>query len=78
MSIHYENNNPFLVVTRIEREIELSMWGNIAITETIDIRHAGAALKGSFSRYEFQRENSGVSSVKQFKTFLPAAGIKTD
>lgn len=37
-------------------------------------RHSGAKLRGSFSRYEFQRENSGVSSVKSFKTVLPAAG----
>lgn len=73
MNIHYENNNPFLVVSRLERVIELSMWGNVAIEETVDVRHNGAVLKGSFSRYEFQRENSGVSSVKSFKTFLPAS-----
>jgi oligosaccharyltransferase complex subunit alpha (ribophorin I) len=73
MSIHYENNSPFLVISKMERVVELSMWGNIAVEETIDVRHNGASLKGSFSRYEFQRENSGVSSVKSFKTFLPAA-----
>lgn len=73
MSIHVENNNPFLVVSRLERVVELSMWGNIAVTETVDVKHNGAALKGSFSRYEFQRENSGVSAVKSFKTFLPAS-----
>merc|ERR1712112_441741 len=73
MVIHGENNNPMLVVTRLERVIELSMWGNIAIEETIDVAHKGAQLKGSFSRYEYQRENSGVSSVKNFKTLLPAA-----
>ncbi len=71
--MHYENNNPFLVVTRMERTVELSMWGNIAVEEVVDVRHSGALLKGSFSRYEFQRENSGVSSVKHFKTILPAA-----
>ena len=50
------------------------MWGNIAVEETIDIRHVGAKLKGSFSRLDFQRENSGVSAVKSFKTVLPASG----
>ncbi len=50
MAVHFENNNAFLVVTRMERAIELSMWGNIAIEETIDVRHNGAKLKGSFSR----------------------------
>jgi len=73
MVIHSENNNPMLVVTRLQRVLEISMWGNIAVEETIDVRHDGAALKGSFSRYEFQRENSGVSSVKNFKSLLPAA-----
>jgi len=73
MVIHGENNSPMLVVARLERVIEVSMWGNIAVEETIDVVHKGAALKGSFSRYEFQRENSGVSSVKNFKTLLPAA-----
>ena len=50
MVIHGENNSPMLVVTRLERVIELSMWGNIAIEETIDVAHKGAQLKGSFSR----------------------------
>jgi oligosaccharyltransferase complex subunit alpha (ribophorin I) len=71
--VHSENNNPMLVVSKLQRVIEISMWGNIAVEETIDVRHDGAALKGSFSRYEFQRENSGVSSVKNFKSLLPAA-----
>jgi len=73
MVVHGENNSPMLVVSRLERLIELSMWGNIAIEETVDVVHRGALLKGSFSRYEFQRESSGVSSVKNFKTLLPAS-----
>jgi len=71
--IHGENNSPMLVVASLQRVIEVSMWGNLAVEETIDVVHKGAKLKGSFSRYEFQRENSGVSSVKNFKTLLPAA-----
>ena len=50
LSIHAENNNPMLVVTRLERLLELSMWGNIAVEETVDVAHRGALLKGSFSR----------------------------
>merc|ERR1719203_1611496 len=68
-----QNTNPMLVVTRLERLLELSMWGNIAVEETVDMAYRGALLKGSFSRYEFQRESSGVSSVKNFKTLLPAS-----
>lgn len=36
-------------------------------------RSATGAKLRFISRYEFQRENSGVSSVKNFKTLLPAA-----
>lgn len=66
--MHYENNSPFLTVTRLERTLEVSHWGNIAVEEVVDLVHTGAILKGSFSRYEYQREaQSGVSSVKSFK-----------
>lgn len=72
--LHYENHSPFLTVTRLERVIEVSHWGNIAVEETIDILHTGALLKGSFSRYDFQKDGrSGQSSVKQYKTVLPAS-----
>ncbi|GAB0091847.1 Dolichyl-diphosphooligosaccharide--protein glycosyltransferase subunit 1 [Sergentomyia squamirostris] len=72
--IHYENHSPFLTVTRLERTIEVSHWGNIAIEETIDMIHSGAILKGSFSRYDFQKDTrSGQASVKSYKTILPAS-----
>lgn len=72
--IHYENHTPFLTVTRLERTIEISHWGNIAIEETIDMVHSGAVLKGPFSRYEFQKDNRfSQSSVKSYKTVLPAS-----
>jgi len=69
--IHFENNSPFLSVAPLVRHIEVSHWGNIAVEETVDMYHTGAKLKGSFSRFEYQREQSGVSSVKAFKTLLP-------
>jgi Flp pilus assembly protein TadB len=71
MSVHYENNAPFLTITNLERVIEVSHWGNIAVEETIDLKHSGASLKGPFSRYEYQRETqSGLSSVKSFKVII--------
>ncbi|SPP81650.1 dolichyl-diphosphooligosaccharide--protein glycosyltransferase subunit 1 [Drosophila guanche] len=72
--IHYENQTPFLTVNALERTIELSHWGNIAIKEEIQLTHAGAKLKGSFSRYDFQKEGrSDHSAVKSYKTYLPAS-----
>ncbi|GFQ66461.1 dolichyl-diphosphooligosaccharide--protein glycosyltransferase subunit 1 [Trichonephila clavata] len=73
MTIHCENNNPFLTVTNLNRAIEVSHWGVISVEEEIDIAHTGAQLKGAFSRYEFQRDQSGIAAVKSFKTILPAS-----
>uniref|UniRef100_A0A8B9N2V9 Dolichyl-diphosphooligosaccharide--protein glycosyltransferase subunit 1 n=1 Tax=Accipiter nisus TaxID=211598 RepID=A0A8B9N2V9_9AVES len=74
MKVHYENNSPFLTITSMTRVIEVSHWGNIAVEETVDLKHTGAVLKGPFSRYDYQRQpDSGISSVKSFKTILPAA-----
>jgi oligosaccharyltransferase complex subunit alpha (ribophorin I) len=71
VAMHFENNRPFLAVTELIRTIEISHWGNIAVEESVDIRHSGASLKGSFSRFDYQRNQDGVSSVKSFKTILP-------
>lgn len=74
LSVHYRNNSPFLTVTRIERLIEVSHWGNIAIEEKIEVEHTGAKLKGSFSRYDYQQDHhSGPASVRSYKTILPSS-----
>uniref|UniRef100_A0A4W3JWC4 Dolichyl-diphosphooligosaccharide--protein glycosyltransferase subunit 1 n=1 Tax=Callorhinchus milii TaxID=7868 RepID=A0A4W3JWC4_CALMI len=74
LRVHFENNSPFLSIVSMTRLIEVSHWGNIAVEETIDLKHSGAVLKGPFSRYDYQRQpDSGISSVKSFKTILPAA-----
>lgn len=74
LSIHYKNNSPFLTVIKVERLIEVSHWGNIAIEEVIEIAHTGAKLKGPFSRYDYQQDHhSGPASVRSYKTLLPAS-----
>lgn len=74
--VHYENQSPFLTVNSLDRTIEVSHWGNIAVKESIQMTHSGAKLKGSFSRYDFQKDGrSGLSAVKSYKTFLPASAV---
>lgn len=73
LRIHSENNNPFLTVTRLERVIEVSHWGNIAVEENIQMRHSGAELNGPFSRYDYQRTQDTGASIKSFKTVLPSS-----
>ncbi|XP_003382687.1 PREDICTED: dolichyl-diphosphooligosaccharide--protein glycosyltransferase subunit 1-like [Amphimedon queenslandica] len=74
MTLHYENNNPFLTIKSFERVIQVSHWGVIQVEEHIRVHHSGALLKGSFSRFDYQRNpNSGHSAVKSYTTLLPAA-----
>ncbi len=41
LSVHFENNGPFLAVVELLRVIEVSHWGNVAVEEHVHIRHIG-------------------------------------
>ena len=73
LRIHAENSSPFLTVTHLERVIEVSHWGNIAVEENVQMRHSGAELNGPFSRYDYQRTQDAGASIKSFKTVLPSS-----
>ncbi|KAL5705993.1 Dolichyl-diphosphooligosaccharide--protein glycosyltransferase subunit 1A [Ranunculus cassubicifolius] len=71
--VHYENNNPFGVVKELVREIEVSHWGNVQITEHYELVHGGAQSKGGFSRLDYQSRPHvrGVSSFNHLLARLP-------
>ncbi|XP_027903980.1 dolichyl-diphosphooligosaccharide--protein glycosyltransferase subunit 1A [Vigna unguiculata] len=71
--IHYENNLPFAVAKELVREIEISHWGNVQITEHYDIIHAGAQSKGEFSRLDYQTRPylRGASAFRRLVAKLP-------
>ncbi|XP_006654235.2 dolichyl-diphosphooligosaccharide--protein glycosyltransferase subunit 1A [Oryza brachyantha] len=73
MVVHFENNNPFAVAKEVIREIEISHWGNVQITEHYNIAHGGAKLKGEFSRIDYQSRLyvRGVSSFRHLIARLP-------
>jgi oligosaccharyltransferase complex subunit alpha (ribophorin I) len=72
MVIHSVNNKPFAKLTRAEREIEVSHWGNIAVEETYELRNVGANLDGGFSRLDYQMQRSTDSpSFAGLTAFLP-------
>lgn len=74
LRLHFENNSPFLTVDKLTRLIEVSHWGNIAVEEYVEMTHSGAKLKGSFSRFDFQRDRRDkMPAVQNFKTVLPAS-----
>lgn len=65
LTVHFENNSPFVVVKTLVKEYEVSQWGNLAVEETYEAAHEGAKITGPFNRYELQRFGapSSVNSI---------------
>lgn len=76
--IHFENNQPFAVAKELVREIEISHWGNVQITEHYTLVHGGAQSKGEFSRspYFFDSDLSDCyASLTCNNSLFLAAGL---
>lgn len=73
LHIHFENNHPFVTFTDMRKDIEVSHWGNVAVEEHYVLKHTGARLKGSFSRFDYQRGRgqNGVSAFRTIRALLP-------
>jgi oligosaccharyltransferase complex subunit alpha (ribophorin I) len=70
--IHYVNNKPFAKFSTFQREVEVSHWGNIAFEESYELKHAGAVLKGGFSRFDYQmKRQSSSPSFRSLVAVLP-------
>jgi len=54
-TVHHTNNSPFITITQLQRDFEVSHWGNLAVEETYWIEHSGPVLEGPFSRFDYQR-----------------------
>lgn len=71
--VHYLNNFPFAKFSSMQREVEVSHWGSVAVEEVYELKHAGAALKGGFSRFDYQmRRNAPSPSFRGLIGHLPA------
>ncbi|CAI0381607.1 unnamed protein product [Linum tenue] len=73
VAIHFEANQAFAVARELVREIEISHWGNVQVTEHYDIVHGGAMSKGEFSRLDYQSKPQirGASAFKHLVAKLP-------
>ncbi|ONK64237.1 uncharacterized protein A4U43_C07F23550 [Asparagus officinalis] len=69
--VHFENNHPFAVAHELVREIEISHWGNVQVTEHYRLVHGGAQNKGGFSRLDYQSRMKGISSFRHLVAKLP-------
>lgn len=58
ISVHYNFDYPVLEVKNLERSVDISHWGaNLNVEDKIHLHNAGPALKGQFSRLEYQSQN---------------------
>ncbi|KAJ0255942.1 Dolichyl-diphosphooligosaccharide--protein glycosyltransferase subunit 1A [Hirschfeldia incana] len=71
--VHFESKAAFAVAEKLVREIEVSHWGNVQVTEHYNLVHRGAQLKGEFSRLEYQNRPNpqGVSAFRHLLARLP-------
>lgn len=57
INVHYSYDYPVLEVKKLQRSAEVSHWGsNLNIEDKIELRNAGPALKGHFSRLAHQSQ----------------------
>ncbi|KDO28306.1 hypothetical protein SPRG_06356 [Saprolegnia parasitica CBS 223.65] len=67
--VHFKNHAPFMTMTSLTKEIEVSLWGRVSTEEVVDLSHSGAVLKGGFSRFDYMQMPS--ASFRQFTATLP-------
>ncbi|KAA3484441.1 dolichyl-diphosphooligosaccharide--protein glycosyltransferase subunit 1A-like isoform X1 [Gossypium australe] len=73
IAVHFESNLPFAVAQELVREIEISHWGNVQVTEHYKLIHGGAQSKGEFSRLDFLARPivRGASAFRYLVANLP-------
>lgn len=75
LSVHYKNHVPFMTVTKLTREIEVSMWGRVSFEEVYDMQHTGAKLKGGFSRLDYVQLQQHGASFHEMHAHLPKNSV---
>jgi len=74
LEVHYMNNYPMAKFSTMSKELEVSHWGAITVEEIYELKHAGAVLKGGFSRFDYQmRRNAASPSFRSLVTTLPGS-----
>ncbi|KAL8135825.1 hypothetical protein AgCh_010438 [Apium graveolens] len=71
VAIHFVSNLPFAIAKELVREIEVSHWGNVQVTEHYNLFHGGAQSTGEFSRLDFQARGKGSAALRSLVAKLP-------
>ena len=71
--VHYQNPKAIPYFTRVVREIEVSHWGNIAVSEWYTLVNRGAEVKGEFSRIDLSNryKPSAINALNKLEAILP-------
>ena len=66
--IHFPSVAKFRTLETVEREIEISHWGNVAFEEVIRARNSGSPLTGEVSRLDYYKSDpDSVPSWGKYK-----------
>lgn len=78
--VHFKNNNAFLTMDNVVRDMEVSHWGNVRVSEFYNIRHDGAQLVGAYESEDAMAYGRGrlaePSAVRELKATLPAGASR--
>lgn len=73
IKIHFINNNYLPYFSLVQKSVEVSHWGNIAIDTFHVLYNDGAQLLGEFGRVNYNKYNErlGRNAIKQLNAELP-------
>ena len=72
LRVHYQNNYPFMTLTDVVREVEVSHWGHIFFEEHVSVAHTGAQLKVIYPNMT-QRHTPTYQTSRRQLLLCPAA-----
>ena len=70
--MHYECNRPFVTMEEVDRRVDISPDGEVTVTDHYSLLHSGAALKGPFSRFDYQRNQKANTALNHHLTLNAA------
>ncbi|ORZ20259.1 Ribophorin I [Absidia repens] len=76
LKCHFESTGPLVTVTHLERDLQVSHWGNnLAVEEHYTIRNDGAELDENFNRVRYMMSSqvhSATNMLKEISLEFPA------
>ena len=72
-TIHYINNDPYVIINKAYISYKISHWGNIEVNQQFNIENIGAKLDGEFDRNDYDPTNikGGRNAFTQLEAELP-------